>query len=168
MGRGPYLVYSLPHVLFQQKPRLNRKEWKLQGTLCFSRPVFQSNDKASKYTSIPSSETTIEKVWAVIGGQGEGIESSISPWKTSSKKSAQRIKAPWVCFGRKDRGLCPGSYKYKRLGSGLDNPNSKPSNYVLWAGPVWFLRTTSISRGGWQVYEAQWCQAFQLFLVWGS
>lgn len=48
------------------------------------------------------------------------------PGKPHQRKSAQRIKASWVCFGRKDGGLCPGSYKYKRPGTGLDHANIKP------------------------------------------
>lgn len=76
------------------------------------------------------------------------------------KGNQQRIKAHWVCFGRKDGGLCPGSYKYKRPGSGWDHANMKPSNYVLWAGPACFPSATSTSCGGWQVYKSPRCQVF--------
>lgn len=48
------------------------------------------------------------------------------PGKPHQRKSAERIKAPWVCFGRKDGGLCPGSCKYKRLGTGSDHPKINP------------------------------------------
>lgn len=50
-------------------------------------------------------------MWAVIRGQGEETESSIRPWKTSSKKSAQKVKPPWVSFRRKAEGyvLAPTS-----------------------------------------------------------
>ena len=85
------------------------------------------------------------------------------------KEKQHRIKPPQVCFGRKGGILCPGSYTYKRPGTGLGHPNKKPGDYALWAGPVWFLSATPISRGGWQVQKAQQCQVFSaLFSVWGS
>lgn len=44
-------------------------------------------------------------------------------WETSSEEVRLRKKGSWVCFGRRDWGLCPGSYK--RPDTELDHPNIK-------------------------------------------
>lgn len=46
-----------------------------------------------------------EQVWAVIRGQGEGTESSIGPWKTSSKEINIENKASLGLFWKKVRGF---------------------------------------------------------------
>lgn len=61
------------------------------------------------------------------------------PGKPHQRKSAQRIKTFWVCFGRKDGGLCPGSYKYKRPGTGLGHPNINLVIMCCGQGPPGFL-----------------------------
>lgn len=61
-------------------------------------------------------------MWAVVGGQGEGTESPISHWKTSSKKPAQRRKAP-------------GFVLEERMGDYVPAPTSTSALALAWTVP---------------------------------